>query len=201
MGTTVRMCFELPPTPWRRPQVVFAQRRFYTAKPQAAATAALKAALSTAWADRELTMIPAGVPTSVEVVSVFQRPKCHFASDGVLRPGAPRWHTTAPDADNLLKLQVDALVGVVVTDDRQICKMSGEKKWAPPEHNTSQILISICWVDATAVAVNVAEAAGSAEPVPDAAVPMVPVGDEAAHVADAAEDSMQIAEVIDLTQD
>jgi Holliday junction resolvase RusA-like endonuclease len=36
-------------------------------------------------------------------------------------------HTTKPDLDNLVKFVLDAINGIVILDDRQVCAMYGSK--------------------------------------------------------------------------
>lgn len=79
---------------------------------------------------------PDGVPLSVSVVATFQIPKSASRKDavrmlsGFLRP------TRKPDADNILKLVMDALNGVAYEDDAQVVEVSCEKRYglAPMTH-------------------------------------------------------------------
>jgi Holliday junction resolvase RusA-like endonuclease len=45
----------------------------------------------------------------------------------VSAPDETGWHTLRPDADNVLKAVLDALVGVAFYDDSQVCFMSAAK--------------------------------------------------------------------------
>ncbi len=61
-------------------------------------------------------------PVSVCLSFYFPRPKSHFDSKGVLKPGAPVYHTTKPDRDNLDKCVLDALTSIGAWDDDcQVC--------------------------------------------------------------------------------
>lgn len=42
------------------------------------------------------------------------------------------WKTSKPDADNLAKLQKDALTGIVYRDDAQVVKVHAEKRYGLP---------------------------------------------------------------------
>jgi len=62
-------------------------------------------------------------PLLLEVFCYFARPKSHFGTGknaSLLKDSAPVYHTSVPDADNLLKFVGDALNGIFWHDDRQI---------------------------------------------------------------------------------
>lgn len=59
-------------------------------------------------------------PLRLDVRFVMQRPKSHRRSNGELKPNAPLYHTSKPDATKLLRAVEDALTGVVWCDDAQI---------------------------------------------------------------------------------
>ena len=62
-------------------------------------------------------------PLWVVVFCYFARPKSHYGTGknaGLLKDSAPVYHTSAPDADNILKFVGDALNGIFWRDDRQI---------------------------------------------------------------------------------
>src|SRR5215469_6690411 len=60
-------------------------------------------------------------PLNVSLAFYFRRPKIHFRSgknSTGLKPGAPLWHTSRPDCDNLAKAVLDALVVIgLIADD------------------------------------------------------------------------------------
>lgn len=59
-------------------------------------------------------------PLAVSIVAVFPRTKAQLACDrhGNVRSGADRlWHTKKPDADNVTKIVLDALVRAGVIED------------------------------------------------------------------------------------
>jgi len=62
-------------------------------------------------------------PLLLEVFCYFDRPKSHYGTGknaGLLKDSAPVYHTSTPDADNILKFVGDALNGIFWRDDRQI---------------------------------------------------------------------------------
>ena len=46
------------------------------------------------------------------------------------RPMVAEWHTGKPDSDNLAKAILDSLLGVVIEDDDQVCRLSVVKRYA-----------------------------------------------------------------------
>lgn len=64
--------------------------------------------------------MPHGVPLFLGVTFTMPRPKYHFRKDGALKPNAPTYHTTTPDATKLLRAIEDAITGILWHDDSQI---------------------------------------------------------------------------------
>lgn len=62
---------------------------------------------------------PLSGPVGVEVVFFMPRPKGHFGKRG-LRPAAPTYPTTRPDATKLWRAAEDALKGIAWSDDSQV---------------------------------------------------------------------------------
>lgn len=58
-------------------------------------------------------------PVQIAILFQFDRPKKHSTKKG-LRPDAPQYHTSKPDADKLLRAILDALTGVCFRDDSQV---------------------------------------------------------------------------------
>jgi crossover junction endodeoxyribonuclease RusA len=65
-------------------------------------------------------------PLRLTAVFRFKRPKSHYLKSG-LRPTAPGWHATTPDADKLTRAIGDAMTGVVYGDDKQIADVRVSK--------------------------------------------------------------------------
>jgi Holliday junction resolvase RusA-like endonuclease len=63
---------------------------------------------------------PCEAPVSVMVTFYVTRPKSHYNSKGALRPNAPRFPTSKPDATKLWRGTEDALTGIVWKDDAQV---------------------------------------------------------------------------------
>lgn len=85
----------------------------------------------------------AGMPpwdVAVEVILVFRfvRPNNHYLPvtqsrpETILRPEAPAYHTTVPDADKILRAALDALSSVVFDDDRLVAELSVTKRYVEP---------------------------------------------------------------------
>jgi len=69
----------------------------------------------------------------VDTTFYMPRPKSHYGTgrnSDKLKGSAPTFHIKKPDRDNLDKLVLDALTGVVWTDDSIICKGLIEKVYA-----------------------------------------------------------------------
>ena len=61
---------------------------------------------------------------------IMPRPKAHFNSKGDLKPSAPLYHTTKPDALKLARSTEDALTGIVWADDAQTAMLEVSKRYA-----------------------------------------------------------------------
>lgn len=74
-------------------------------------------------------------PVAVTATFVFSRPKSHFGTGrnaAALKPSAPLWCATKPDADKLARAIGDALAGVVLRDDNQIVEWTIRKVYGAP---------------------------------------------------------------------
>lgn len=63
-------------------------------------------------------------PLRVNIDFYFSRPKSHFGTGrnaGVLKPTADEYRWQKPDRDNLDKLVLDAMSGIIFHDDAQAC--------------------------------------------------------------------------------
>jgi Holliday junction resolvase RusA-like endonuclease len=70
---------------------------------------------------------PLAGPIALELVFTFPRPKKHYLSAG-LRPGAPTWFCSKPDADNAAKAVMDALTVLGFwRDDAQVVSLTVRK--------------------------------------------------------------------------
>lgn len=74
-------------------------------------------------------------PVSLTVNAWFLRPK----STTKKRREARTWKSTRPDADNICKIIMDAMNGVVYRDDSQVCDLRVTKRF----HGTSGIRIYV----------------------------------------------------------
>jgi Holliday junction resolvase RusA-like endonuclease len=89
---------------------------------------------------------PLDGPLEIMVIFRFKRPKSHFRTGkhaSELKPDASIWHTTKPDADNLIKAVKDALTNVGMwQDDARVCRQVVDKRYVwPGEQPGCQIRI------------------------------------------------------------
>jgi Holliday junction resolvase RusA-like endonuclease len=77
-----------------------------------------------------------------EFLFVFPRPKYHFRK-GVLIATAPKYHTSKPDLDNLIKAALDALQNSgLISDDCKVAKIISKKVYQ--ENQTKpQMIVSV----------------------------------------------------------
>lgn len=70
-------------------------------------------------------------PVKLTLTVCMPRPKCHFRANGQLKPGAPRWHVSTPDLDNIEKAIKDAITNAGIwTDDSLVCAVGKTKMYA-----------------------------------------------------------------------
>lgn len=80
------------------------------------------------------------VPAAVYVTVVFPIPKSYSKKRAKACMDGIEWPTKKPDADNVLKLVMDALNGVAYADDRQVVKTGVCKKY-PQDRNAEGCLM------------------------------------------------------------
>jgi Holliday junction resolvase RusA-like endonuclease len=68
----------------------------------------------------------------VRLVLYLQRRKGHLRKDGSVKPTAPMWPATKPDADKYLRAVLDALTGICYVDDGQVVRVLLEKRFGAP---------------------------------------------------------------------
>jgi len=72
-------------------------------------------------------------PLHVTLLFRFARPKSHWSKKG-LKPTAPEYHTSKPDADNLAKAVLDCITQLGFwRDDAQVSALDVRKKYANAE--------------------------------------------------------------------
>lgn len=72
-------------------------------------------------------------PLRMDIDFIFPRPKAHLSSKGIVKTGAPKWHTKKPDRDNCEKAVTDALKTLgMFSDDCQICAGEVSKVYTDP---------------------------------------------------------------------
>lgn len=91
-----------------------------------------------AWAGKEaigLQPLMSG-PLRVDFTFLMPRPKGHLNSKGEVKPSAPAYPITKPDALKLARSTEDALTGVVWGDDSQTACLTINKLYAAPGQPT-----------------------------------------------------------------
>jgi crossover junction endodeoxyribonuclease RusA len=71
-------------------------------------------------------------PVQLRVSFFFARPQSHYGTGrnaGHLKDSAPMFHSQSPDLDKLIRCLGDALSGIVIHDDRQICQIISSRYW------------------------------------------------------------------------
>ena len=67
---------------------------------------------------------------SVLITFMFNRPKAHYNTKGVLKPKAPFYKSTKPDLDKLCRSTLDGITGVLIKDDSQVVTLIASKQYA-----------------------------------------------------------------------
>lgn len=134
----IRLRIDGKPTGKGRPRFVRATGRTYT-DPQ---TEAAEARIERAWEDAGKPRI-AG-PIVFELDIVVARPKNHWRVDGTLSAAGERepWPCRKPDADNALKLAMDALNSRAYRDDVDVVYALVLRRWAhrtEPEYTVIRV--------------------------------------------------------------
>lgn len=136
-----------PPVPWARARR--RGRRYYTA-PEVTTH---RDAIRDAWIAAGRPCVTAEDPLSLSLTFYLARPGSHYRTGRNahrLRDGAPRFATGKPDIDNLQKLVLDALNGLLYRDDAQvICVAAAGKHWAGG-HDPPRTVIR-AWVPTTSL--------------------------------------------------
>ena len=76
---------------------------------------------------------PLSKPITVTIHFYCKRPKSHYRTGkyaGLLKPSAPKYNTSYPDLDNLVKFVLDAMNKKVYIDDKQIHEIICNKIYA-----------------------------------------------------------------------
>lgn len=74
------------------------------------------------------------IPIDVDIIFWFARPKSHYRTgknSHLLRDNAPKFHTTKPDIDKLIRGILDALTSAgIYTDDSNVTRAAATKHYA-----------------------------------------------------------------------
>jgi crossover junction endodeoxyribonuclease RusA len=75
-------------------------------------------------------------PLSLVARFTLRRPAAHYGTGrnaGRLKPSAPSYVRTKPDADKLIRAVADALTGIAYRDDSQLVALHAVKMYGAPE--------------------------------------------------------------------
>ena len=91
--------------------------------------------------------VPLSGPVAIMLSFIFKRPKGHFGTGrnaDVLKVGAPEWHTSKPDVDNLAKAVLDVFVDIgLLSDDCIVCHSVVSKKYAASKSETGGVHVAL----------------------------------------------------------
>ena len=120
----VRIVIKTEPTAKGRAKTSYRNGRVWTYTPRKTQEAenVIKERLTRHLADK----FPAHVP--VKLTAVFYRTKSKYLKRSEILP------VRKPDLDNLLKLLLDSMNGLLVSDDAQITTIKVSKRWTTEEH-------------------------------------------------------------------
>ena len=96
-------------------------------------------------ADAQALAVPETITgaVSVSLVFCFTRPKAHLNSKGQLKPSAPAYKVSKPDADKLARAVLDSLtIAGIIKDDALVYNLSVHKRYCVGEEATG-VIISI----------------------------------------------------------
>lgn len=78
----------------------------------------------------------------VKMLFYFDRPKSHYTSKGLLKPGVPTFVTKKPDIDKVARAINDALESAILMDgDETICGLIAHKYWADDHPQGVRIIV------------------------------------------------------------
>jgi Holliday junction resolvase RusA-like endonuclease len=93
------------------------------------------------WGPREECAVDG--PVFLELDFYFPRPDGHYGTGrnaGKLKPSAPLWPARGGyDTDKLVRAVLDALQGIVFTNDRRVVKVVAERKYGAPARCTIKV--------------------------------------------------------------
>jgi Holliday junction resolvase RusA-like endonuclease len=100
-----------------------------------------------AMADAPYFGVPISGPVRLEVLAVFEIPVGWNKAKRAAALECRVWHTSTPDADNLLKLISDAMNEIVFNDDGQVVDCRCAKRYGTPERTIVRVTPLKNWND------------------------------------------------------
>lgn len=116
----LKITLDIEPVAKGRAIITYQNGRMWSFNPQKTQEAQdnMKAMLS----EYHTQCFPPGIPLKLDVT--FYRTKSKWLPKREILP------FRRPDTDNLLKLALDAMNGIIISDDAQICTIIARKRWA-----------------------------------------------------------------------
>lgn len=62
-------------------------------------------------------------PVMVQITFIFERPKYHYNTKGILKQDAPFYKHTSPDLDKLCRSTLDGITGALIKNDSQVVNL------------------------------------------------------------------------------
>lgn len=81
-----------------------------------------------------------GLPLRCEITFYLIRPAGHWGKKG-LKPSAPPYPFTKPDAGKLARSTEDSMKGIIFDDDSRIVDSISRKRWADPGKEGASIVV------------------------------------------------------------
>lgn len=80
-------------------------------------------------------------PLRVVVQFWFARPETHYIDGFERRADAPTWYLRKTDLDNLAKLVLDAMSGIIYADDHQVVSLDISKRYSDTSVGHTEVFV------------------------------------------------------------
>lgn len=94
-------------------------------------------------AQRFIAFYDKGEPIGMAMTFYFARPANHFNAKGDLKDLAPKYKTTTPDSDKLIRATLDSLTGIAWWGDQQVVDIECSKRYCDEANNRPGVAIVI----------------------------------------------------------
>lgn len=93
----------------------------------------------------DLAKAPRSSDIAVTLRFSLARPKGHFNKKGELLPSAPQRPLTKPDLDKLTRAALDAMTGIVWSDDSQVTDIDARKDYCDSPFVVPSTTVQVMW--------------------------------------------------------